>query len=216
MIGADSNSQDANMQVIPVSANSWVISDVTNTSKVITRQGITKWSDSNHIIRTYFHVEKAGEISVSMNARVASGTSKIEFKFKENSKKLSLSNTSFDRIQIGTFQVSEGGYHFIELHGLRKKADYFAEVKDIIIEPMGGENQMRYIKDDVYFGRRGPSTHLIYQVPETREVAWFYNEIEIDEGQDVIGSYFMANGFAEGYFGIQVNSESERRILFSV
>jgi hypothetical protein len=26
----------------------------------------------------------------------------------------------------------------------------------------------------------------------------------------------MANGFAEGYFGIQVNSSSERRILFSV
>ena len=26
----------------------------------------------------------------------------------------------------------------------------------------------------------------------------------------------MANGFGEGYFGIQVNSESERRVLFSV
>lgn len=32
----------------------------------------------------------------------------------------------------------------------------------------------------------------------------------------MIGTYFMANGFAEGYFGIQVNSEKERRILFSV
>ena len=26
----------------------------------------------------------------------------------------------------------------------------------------------------------------------------------------------MANGFGEGYFGMQVNSENERRILFSV
>lgn len=26
----------------------------------------------------------------------------------------------------------------------------------------------------------------------------------------------MANGFGEGYFGMQVNSETERRILFSV
>ena len=26
----------------------------------------------------------------------------------------------------------------------------------------------------------------------------------------------MANGFGEGYFGIQVNSETERRILFSI
>ena len=35
-------------------------------------------------------------------------------------------------------------------------------------------------------------------------------------GGDVIGSYFMADGFAHGYFGMQVNSEKERRILFSV
>jgi hypothetical protein len=32
----------------------------------------------------------------------------------------------------------------------------------------------------------------------------------------VIGSYYMATGFSEGYFGIQVNSATERRILFSV
>ena len=48
------------------------------------------------------------------------------------------------------------------------------------------------------------------------EIVYFYNEITIPEGEDVVGSYFMANGFAEGYFGIQVNSSSERRILFSV
>jgi hypothetical protein len=38
----------------------------------------------------------------------------------------------------------------------------------------------------------------------------------VPEGNDVIGSYFMANGFGQGYFGYQVNSETERRILFSV
>jgi hypothetical protein len=38
----------------------------------------------------------------------------------------------------------------------------------------------------------------------------------IPEGEDKVGSYFMANGFAEGYFGIQVNSDTERRVLFSV
>jgi len=38
----------------------------------------------------------------------------------------------------------------------------------------------------------------------------------VPEGEDVVGSYYMANGFGEGYFGIQVNSETERRVLFSV
>jgi hypothetical protein len=41
-------------------------------------------------------------------------------------------------------------------------------------------------------------------------------EITVPVGQDPIGSYFMANGFGEGYFGFQVNSKTERRVLFSV
>jgi hypothetical protein len=66
-----------------------------------------------------------------------------------------------------------------------------------------------------YWGRRGPSVHLKYNLPSS-DITDFYSEITVPEGNDVIGSYFMANGFAEGYFGIQVNSLTERRILFSV
>lgn len=33
---------------------------------------------------------------------------------------------------------------------------------------------------------------------------------------NVIGSYFMADGFSGGYLGMQVNSATERRVLFSV
>lgn len=43
-----------------------------------------------------------------------------------------------------------------------------------------------------------------------------YNEVTVPEELDEIGNYFMANGFGGGYCGIQVNSEMERRILFSV
>ncbi|WP_315824680.1 DUF3472 domain-containing protein [Paraflavitalea speifideaquila] len=67
-----------------------------------------------------------------------------------------------------------------------------------------------------YWGRRGPSVHLNYPFADTIQAEWFYNEITVPVGQDVIGSYYMANGFGEGYFGIQVNSATERRILFSV
>ena len=47
-------------------------------------------------------------------------------------------------------------------------------------------------------------------------MVYFYNEIRVPNGNDVPGSYFMANGFGQGYFGIQVNSPTERRVLFSV
>ena len=43
-----------------------------------------------------------------------------------------------------------------------------------------------------------------------------YSEIEIPEGYDQEGLFAMANGSREGYFGMQVNSIEERRILFSI
>ena len=58
--------------------------------------------------------------------------------------------------------------------------------------------------------------HLNYPFADSVRAKWFYNEITVPKGQDVVGSYYMANGFGEGYFGIQVNSTTERRVLFSV
>ena len=76
---------------------------------------------------------------------------------------------------------------------------------------------MNFVDDfSFYWGRRGPSVHMTYSIPENHTAEWFYNEITVPEGKDIVGSYFMSNGFGEGYFGIQVNSESERRVLFSV
>ena len=48
------------------------------------------------------------------------------------------------------------------------------------------------------------------------DIEWFFSEITVPAGNDVIGSYYMANGFDGGYFGMQVNSPTERRVLFSV
>jgi len=53
-----------------------------------------------------------------------------------------------------------------------------------------------------------------YTVPANTE--YFYNEMTVPAGADKIGSYFMSNGFNGGYFGIQVNSPTERRVLFSI
>lgn len=55
-----------------------------------------------------------------------------------------------------------------------------------------------------------------YSIPQNSNIEWYDNEVKVPKGEDVLGSYFMANGFGEGYFGFQVNSPTERRILFSV
>src|SRR3546814_14463863 len=67
-----------------------------------------------------------------------------------------------------------------------------------------------------YWGRRGPSVHLNYELPPETNAELFYNEVTVPPNADVEGSFFMACGFGEGYFGFQVNSDTERRVLFSV
>jgi hypothetical protein len=202
---------------IPTAGNSWVINNLSISGKVITNKGITNWSDTSSVIRTYFRIEQTGTVNISARAKVISGTTMIEASFGMEKKTFSVSNSSFDTINIGTFNIANTGYKWIDFHCTGKTAPTIAEISDIIISGQASEGKVFFVKDDFYFGRRGPSVHLRYEIPsEASDIEWFYNEITIPECNDVLGSYFMANGFADGYFGIQVNSPSERRILFSV
>lgn len=64
--------------------------------------------------------------------------------------------------------------------------------------------------------RNASSVHLWYDVPEAHrdDVEWFY--CELTPRTDPLCTYYMATGFARGYFGMQVNSATERRVIFSV
>jgi hypothetical protein len=64
--------------------------------------------------------------------------------------------------------------------------------------------------------RNAASVHLGYPVPEEArdEIEWFY--IELEPRTEPLYTYYEATGFDRGYFGMQVNSPTERRIIFSV
>lgn len=62
--------------------------------------------------------------------------------------------------------------------------------------------------------RNAPSVHLKYPLQPDEKVEWFYNEIRPQT--DNPATYYQACGFHRGYFGIQVNSPTERRVIFSV
>jgi hypothetical protein len=64
--------------------------------------------------------------------------------------------------------------------------------------------------------RNAASVHLKYPVADSVKTVSFYNEITVPAGFDPVHTYYMACGFARGYFGIQVNSEKEKRVIFSV
>lgn len=149
----------------------------------------------------------------------------------------------FQVISCGRFYAAQEGYVKIDLVGVQKSGSVFVDASHIILIPDDGESSrkkrsvlsssphapperghLKFVSDpdDFYFGRRGPSVHLNYLVPQPEEgypcrrIEYFYNEVMVPSRQDVMGSYFCAIGFSGGYFGIQVNSDVERRILFSI
>lgn len=202
---------------IPITGNAWVKSaDNYVDSDILTKDGIRNWNNKKDTIRTFFHVDVKGEISLGFSARVSSGTSKIKAVLGNQSKEVILDKTEIKDVFIGDFQIEKTGYHFIDIIGLEKNGIDFADIDEILIGGVDND-KITYIRDEFYWGKRGPSVHLNYEVPfGVENIEWFYSELLVPENQDVVGSYFMANGFGEGYFGIQVNSPSERRILFSV
>ena len=64
--------------------------------------------------------------------------------------------------------------------------------------------------------RNAASVHLGYQVPEDAagDLEWFH--CTLTPRTDPLWSYYMATGWNRGYFGMQVNSPTERRLIFSV
>ncbi|RZJ64794.1 MAG: DUF3472 domain-containing protein, partial [Flavobacterium sp.] len=121
---------------------------------------------------------------------------------------------------LGEWEITDTGYVAIEIKGLSASSGQFPNIASLQLGGTAITDKTSYVKSNegnfFYWGRRGPSVHLNYEVPKDIEAEWFYNEITVPAGEDIVGSYYMANGFAEGYFGIQVNSATERRVLFSV
>ncbi len=209
---------------IALGGNAYITaSDATYSEKIDDSgtNGLTGWTSANTIISVYFKVVDTGTVNIFLRGKVdLSATSEVKVAIGNQIQTKKITNTALDTLNIGTFKLQEKGYIKVDLQGVSKTGANYGTITDLIVQGSKVTSTLIYVKDNLsshyYWGRRGPSVHLGYQQPANVNAEWFYNEVTVPKGNDVIGSYFMANGFGEGYFGIQVNSASERRILFSV
>lgn len=114
------------------------------------------------------------------------------------------------RVSFGTFVVADTGYRRFELSTADGRAAPAVEVRALLLD--GPATANAYFNPDAR--RNAASVHLRFPTDSTALVTGFYNEVTaVDEP---VTTYYMACGFARGYFGMQVNSPTERRIIFSV
>lgn len=177
----------------------------------ITDQGLTGWTNPKSIVSVYFHISEAGTLNLSLKGK---GESTIKVAYEGKKYKVNLHSAELSDLPAGKIKVAHPGYVRIDLQGVSKTGASFGEISELIVTLPGGK--ANYVKDfSNYWGRRGPSVHFNYPMPQV-ENEWFYNEVTVPEEGDTEASYYMANGFGQGYFGIQFNSPTERRVLFSV
>ncbi|MDO5461036.1 MAG: DUF3472 domain-containing protein [Bacteroidales bacterium] len=198
--------------VVTLSGNAYVTSGST-ASIDEGNCAIRNWNDKETVISFYFKAEKCGKMNVALQAK---GKSRIEVSLLGKKKKVTLDSDNLERIELGTFKVKTPGYIKMDIRGLKiKEGEDFGSVAAVYV---GGDvAPVVCVAPDfsTHFGRRGPSVHLGYALPN-ENIEWFYNEVVVPEEGDIPSSYYMACGFGQGYFGMQNNTPYKRRVLFSV
>lgn len=210
--------QPAATYAVPLAGNSFITKKAAAGKEDVTNAGWINWQHTSTVFSTYIYFTKAGTLRLALHAAVT-GNSKIACSINGITKSFTPGNNQ--QSFIGEWKITQPGYTKIDMQGISKTGSVFAEPDSLFISGTAVSDSTAFVKNNegnyFYWGRRGPSVHLNYDLSAVNgDIEWFYNEITVPKGNDVIGSYFMANGFAEGYFGMQVNSPDERRILFSV
>ena len=210
---SEPQTHDTNKMIVPIGGNTWTI-----TGGSVTNNGLTGWESTETRVKTYVYLSQSGSLHLSLNMNPG-GKNILKVTLQGLSKEVTVEGNLEKEFYVGKWENVNQGYVMIELQGISRSAASFGTVTSLGISGTSLNSETAFVKDNIdnyfYWGRRGPSVHLNYTMP-TSDITAFYSEITVPVGNDVIGSYFMANGFAEGYFGIQVNSSTERRILFSV
>ena len=212
---------DTTKWVVPMGGNSYVTIKDKEGKERVTNDGWKNWQSEKAVFSTYIKVNKPGGLQLFASLNVPEGESTIRCSINDEAKTVAVNGADSKEYFLGNWTIAKAGYIKIDMQGVTKTGELFANIKELSISGSSVDENTAYVKNNqgnyFYWGRRGPSVHLSYDIAKAgKEIEWFYNEITVPVGNDPVGSYFMANGFGEGYFGIQVNSPTERRILFSV
>lgn len=116
------------------------------------------------------------------------------------------------QLRLGSFEIRRKGYHRIALSHADAEGNAGPGLQSLILRGPAVEGAHFSLVER----RNAASVHLGYPVPKEAKgkVEWFY--CEVTPKTDPLWTYYEATGWHRGYFGMQVNSPKERRIIFSV
>jgi hypothetical protein len=174
----------------------------------VSNAGISYWRDPQLTVSWFGEVKTAGSLTAAVALKLPKDThTTFKLTVGDQSHPVEVDGTGETAtVKFGEFKVKKPGYVRFTLSSTQPAG----EIEALILDGAAA--------DKAHFNldprRNAASVHLAYSLPEGAKVTAFYNEITPVE--DPLHTYYMACGFARGYFGMQVNSPTERRIIFSV
>lgn len=201
------------MAEVRVPAYTAYIQPKANGARVTEEQGITRWRNPEQTINWYGKFVNQGELTVKVVMTLAENdTTRFRLSVDDQRSEAMAASQGKDSVTVdfGSFVVSRSGHHHISLQALDDAGQPLADVQELVLNGAATK--------DVHFNmkerRNAASVHLVYPVAKEIEVEAFSCEATAIE--DPVTTYYMATGWHRGYFGMQVNSPTERRIIFSV
>jgi hypothetical protein len=176
-------------------------------------EGITRWSDPTQCVQWFGLLKKSGEIRACVVIEAKGDALPplvLTVAGEEHIGSLKGTQEGLSTLDFGTFAISETGHTCFELRLSPNAAPTPFRVVELLLEGSATEEAHFNLKER----RNAASVHLSYDFERQAEIEAFYTEVTaVDEPT---GTFYMACGWHRGYFGMQINSPQERRIIFSV
>jgi len=174
---------------------------------------IKGWADAGTTVAWYGQIRATGKLDIAVRLQLPKGdSSKLRLKVGDHdlAVKTIRGEAGFTAVSFGSIQIDKAGDYRFALSGLKRSGPVFGDIDSLLLTGEATKDALFNLTPQ----RGAPSVHLNFPIPDGVKAKWFYNEVTVKT--DPIWSYYEACGFARGYFGIQVNSPTERRIIFSV
>ena len=177
------------------------------------KNGIQHWNNDSQQLQFYFQLRSTGELRLSLFIKNDKAGNQLSVSIAGNNFKINVpAAATFKQVKIGSIQVKDTGFYVVTISAVEKRVGNIADIKSLELSG-SAVNNIHYNQKQ---RRNAASVHLFYPFADSIKALSFYNEVSVPAGADVLHSYYMACGFERGYFGIQVNGPSERRVIFSV
>ena len=184
-----------------------------NGANVSGKSGLTGWKNPNLKVLWFGDIKTPGAVDAAVALRLpADAVSKLRLTVAGQAHEAEVkgAGTNLVTARFGKFDIKEPGYQKFALESLNESGQPFGDLDGLVLDGVNTNTAHFNLQPR----RNAASVHLAYPSPKGTNVAAFY--CEMTGVEDPVATYYMACGWHRGYFGMQVNSKTERRIIFSV